>query len=81
MGAGGIAIDQALRQYLVTLLASRGYSPEEIRDFVRDGIKDFQKHGKRVFTSDERGISVKIAGRNVENNALQIANGVIEIPG
>lgn len=81
MAAGGLHVDEALHEYLNTNLKSHGYSLDEIQGFIRDGMKDFQQHGKRTFLSSEQVLRVRIAGRDLNNDDLEIANGVMLIPG
>jgi hypothetical protein len=81
VAAGGLHVDRALHQYLAEHLTSYHYGPEETRDFIRDGMRDFQQHGKRVFVSSEQDIAVKVGGRDLNSYPLDITNGVMQIPG
>ena len=80
MAAGGLHVDRALGEYLTEHLMYE-YGPTGARDFIRDGIRDFQQHGKRVFVSNEQDISVKVGGRDLNSYTLDITHGVMQIPG
>lgn len=79
--AGGLYVDNELRKYLEDAFASPAYHPETIRDYIQDGVKDFEQHGKREFNPNKREILVHVAGRDVNDDALNIQHGDMVIPG
>lgn len=80
MASGGLHVDKALREYLTNALAFR-YGEEELKYFIRDGMRNFEQYGKRTFKSSEQGISVKVGEWKLNNYPLNITNGEMSIPG
>lgn len=73
-------MDQSLRQYLNNAFQNGSQDSTTVRDLIRDGVKDFEQHGKRVFLSRMDDISVVVAWRYFSDNDLNIARGAITIP-
>lgn len=48
---------------------------------LRDGVKDFQQHGKREFVSYEQDVPVQVTWRNINDDLLDIERGTMVIPG
>jgi hypothetical protein len=80
VASGGLHVDKALREYLTRVLEYR-YVNEELKFFIRDGITNFEQHGKRIFVSSEQGISVKVGERKVTDYSVNISNGEMSITG
>ena len=81
MAAGGLHVDEALRQYLEGELRSSQWDPDRIQDCVRDGVRDFEQHGKRQFDlNNKQDIHVQIAERNVNSVTPVISHGEMLIP-
>lgn len=74
-------MDQALFQFLTNACQKASYDSDTIRDLIRDGVKDFQEHGKREFISSERDVPVQVAWRNVNDDNMNISHGTMIIPG
>jgi len=54
---------------------------EAIPDILSDGHRDFESRCKRTFTSPSKSCTVRIGGRRMNINGLNIARGVLTLDG
>lgn len=80
MGAGGLHVDDALRQHLEAKLEYSEFSGQA-KDLIRDGVRDFEQHGKRKFNSETGDVRIEIGWRTMNSTALNISHGAMQIRG
>ncbi|KAG8686232.1 hypothetical protein FRC11_009311 [Ceratobasidium sp. 423] len=79
--AGGIFIDSEVEKFLQRSLAGAGLDQDDITDYIKAGVKDFESFAKRAFGSETGGQSVAIAGTRFNNSAIGVRHGRMTISG
>ncbi|KAF8594079.1 hypothetical protein BDV93DRAFT_612002 [Ceratobasidium sp. AG-I] len=67
--AGGIFVDAAVEKYLCNVFRNTKLSPEDVDEYTRSGVKDFESFTKRTFCDPEGEYKVMIAGTRFHNAA------------
>ncbi|KAG8759784.1 hypothetical protein FRC11_001447, partial [Ceratobasidium sp. 423] len=78
--AGAIFVDFEAEKFLRNHLAGTGLNEEDIAEYVKAGVKDFESFAKRVFDNETAQQSIVIGAR-FTNTAIGIRRGRMIIPG
>jgi len=80
---GGVRVDGNFTAYLRRELTAIPdfEDTEAIPDILSDGHRDFESRCKRTFTSPSKSCTVRIGGRRMNINGLNIARGVLTLDG
>ncbi|CAE6367519.1 unnamed protein product [Rhizoctonia solani] len=77
--AGGLAVDDAVEEYLEKTLKKAGMSAQSIKECIREGIDDFEVFPKRQFLDDSDPLKVKLGDKSLMNPEFNIRRGTITI--
>ncbi|QRV86967.1 heat shock protein 70 kDa 12A [Ceratobasidium sp. AG-Ba] len=76
--AGAVFIDRECRKHITSHLAPLGLSEDELKDYLEDGVADFEASAKRAFELSDSDYRIKLGGK-LTNEDLQIRRGVLTI--
>ncbi|CAE6446619.1 Heat shock 70 kDa protein 12A OS=Homo sapiens GN=HSPA12A PE=1 SV=2 [Rhizoctonia solani AG-1 IB] len=79
--AGGIFVNVAADRYIQRALTDAGLLSEDVADFSKQGIQDFEKNLKRQFTGSTESKSVEVGRSRVNYPAVGIRRGHMSLPG
>ncbi|QRW20330.1 TPR-1 domain-containing protein [Rhizoctonia solani] len=65
--AGGLYVDDAVEKYLEDTLTRAGIDPEDIKEYVEEGVKDFEKFPKRLFSDGSDSLKLKLGDKGLTN--------------
>lgn len=81
MQAGAIFVDGEAERYLHNALINAQLSDEDVKDYTKAGIKDFESFAKRAFCDESNDYSITIAHSRFNNAALRTRRGRMSLPG
>ncbi|KAG9103549.1 hypothetical protein FRC06_010034 [Ceratobasidium sp. 370] len=79
--AGAIFVDSEAEKYLRTTLRNAQVSEEDIEEYTKTGIKDFESFAKRAFGDPTADSSISIAHSRFNNSSLRTRRGRMTLPG
>ncbi|GAB1520878.1 hypothetical protein RhiTH_003967 [Rhizoctonia solani] len=78
--AGGLYVDDAVQKYLGDTLTRAGIDPEDIEEYVEEGVKDFEKFPKRLFSDGSDSLKLKLGDKALTNSEINVRRGVMTVP-
>ncbi|CAE6459246.1 unnamed protein product [Rhizoctonia solani] len=78
--AGGLYVDDAVEKYLEDTLTRAGIDPEDIKEYVEEGVKDFEKFPKRLFSDGSDSLKLKLGDKGLTNSEISVRRGVMTVP-
>lgn len=82
LDAGGVRVDANFTEFLESrLLQAHEEADDDIPGIVSDGLRDFQRTGKRRFRSSTTTLQVQIGARSMRSVQLPINKGVLSLRG
>ncbi|CAE6368516.1 unnamed protein product [Rhizoctonia solani] len=81
IGAGAVFINHALEQYLHRLLSTSGLSQEDVLEYTKQGVSDFEQSAKRHFEDENREYSIQLTGFRFNNSSIGVRRGLLRLPG
>ncbi|ELU42318.1 hypothetical protein AG1IA_03652 [Rhizoctonia solani AG-1 IA] len=78
--AGGLYVDDAVEKYLEDTLTRAGIDPEDIKEYVEEGVKDFEKFPKRLFSDGSDSLKLKLGDKGLTNPEISVRRGVMTVP-
>ncbi|CAE6332690.1 unnamed protein product [Rhizoctonia solani] len=79
--AGAIFVDFETEKFLRKNLTNAGLSPDDVVEYTKAGVKDFEGFAKRAFKDETAEQSVAVAHTRFNNTAIRARRGRITIPG
>ncbi|KAH7336869.1 hypothetical protein B0J17DRAFT_718783 [Rhizoctonia solani] len=79
--AGAIFVDFEVEKHLRSTLANAGLSPEDVVEYTKAGVNDFEGFAKRAFQNELAEQSVAVAHTRLNNAAIRARRGRITFPG
>jgi hypothetical protein len=79
--AGAIFVDAEAERYLRNALKNAQLSTEDVDEYTKAGIKDFEGFAKRAFRDTTTDQSITIAHSRFNNPALRTRRGRMTLPG
>lgn len=81
MQTGAIFVDAEARDYLHKALARIGLSPDDVEEYVKAGVKDFEAHAKRAFQDENTEHMVTVAHSRFNNTSTRTRRGRMTLDG
>ncbi|KDN46686.1 hypothetical protein RSAG8_04066, partial [Rhizoctonia solani AG-8 WAC10335] len=79
--AGGIFVDEVAKSYIQAALQGAGVSDEEdVAEYMKVGIKDFEAGVKRLFSNEVKDHFIKLGDRRVSFPSASIRRGNMVLP-
>jgi hypothetical protein len=79
--AGAIFIDAEMERYLRNALTNAQLPADDIKEYTKEGVKDFEGFSKRTFRDTEADYSITIAHSRLNNPAIRTRRGRMNLPG
>ncbi|KAF8754983.1 ATP binding [Rhizoctonia solani] len=79
--AGAIFVDFETEKFLRKTLANAGLSPDDVVEYTKAGVKDFEGFAKRAFKDDTTEQSIAVAHTRFNNSAIRARRGRITLSG
>ncbi|KAJ1303451.1 hypothetical protein OPQ81_011640 [Rhizoctonia solani] len=79
--AGAIFVDFEAEKFFRRTLASAGLSREDVADYTKTGVKDFENFAKRAFHDEAAEQSVAVAHTRFNNTAIRARRGRLTLSG
>ncbi|CAE6374609.1 unnamed protein product [Rhizoctonia solani] len=79
--AGAIFVDFEIEKFLHKTLASVGLSSDDIKDYTKAGVKDFESFAKRAFKDEATEQSVAVAHTRFNNASIRARRGRMTLSG
>ncbi|CAE6478927.1 unnamed protein product [Rhizoctonia solani] len=79
--AGAIFVDFEVEKFLRKTLANIGLSPDDIADYTKAGVKDFESFAKRAFKDETAEQSVAVAHTRFNNASIRARRGRMTMSG
>jgi hypothetical protein len=79
--AGAIFVDAAAGSYLRSSLTGAGVHDDDVDEYSKAGIKDFESHAKRAFSNEAKDYSIAIARSRFNVSSIRIHRGHMKLPG
>ncbi|KAB5593091.1 Heat shock protein HSP70 [Ceratobasidium theobromae] len=79
--AGAIFVDFEAEKYLRRTLSGAGLPPEDVDDYTKAGIKQFEAFAKRIFQDETVEDSVTIAHSRFNNTSIRTRRGRMTLSG
>ncbi|KAH7336870.1 hypothetical protein B0J17DRAFT_718784 [Rhizoctonia solani] len=79
--AGAVYVDFEADKYLRRILADAGLDSDDITEYTKAGVEDFEGFAKRVFEDEASEQPVAIAHNRFNNTAIGARRGRITLPG
>ncbi|KAG8740464.1 hypothetical protein FRC10_004291 [Ceratobasidium sp. 414] len=79
--AGAIFVDSEADKYLRTTLRNAQVPEEDIEEYTKAGIKDFEGFAKRAFGDPTADSSIAIAHSRFNNSSIRTRRGRMTLPG
>ncbi|CAE6539034.1 unnamed protein product [Rhizoctonia solani] len=77
--AGGLYVDDAVERYLEDILTRAGMNAEDIKEYVQEGVNDFEGAPKRLFANGSESLKLKLGDRSLTNADINVRRGVMTI--
>ncbi|KEP54004.1 heat shock 70 kDa protein 12A [Rhizoctonia solani 123E] len=77
--AGGLYIDDAVERYLEDVLTRSGMNAEDIKEYVQEGVDDFERIPKRLFADGSEDLKLKLGERSFTDPDINVRRGVMTI--
>ncbi|CAE7096804.1 unnamed protein product [Rhizoctonia solani] len=77
--AGGLYVDDAVKRYLEEILTRAGMSAEDIKEYIQEGVDDFEGTPKRLFADGSESLKLKLGDRGLTNPDINVRRGVMTI--
>ncbi|CCO35952.1 hypothetical protein BN14_10074 [Rhizoctonia solani AG-1 IB] len=78
--AGGLAVDDAIEEYLEETLTRAGLNAKNIKECVRAGVDDFEGFSKRQFVDDPDPLKIKLGDRSLTLSEINVRRGSMTVP-
>ncbi|KEP47397.1 heat shock 70 kDa protein 12A [Rhizoctonia solani 123E] len=79
--AGGIFVDEVAKSYMQTALHTAGVTDEEdIAEYLKVGIRDFEAGVKRLFSNEMKDYFIKLGDRRVSFPSASVRRGNMVLP-
>ncbi|KAH7336860.1 hypothetical protein B0J17DRAFT_718775 [Rhizoctonia solani] len=79
--AGAIFVDFELEKYLGATLKNAGLDSDDIENYTKTGIKDFESFAKRAFRDETAEYAILLAQTRLNNPAIWTRRGRMTVPG
>ncbi|KAG8717654.1 hypothetical protein FRC11_003719, partial [Ceratobasidium sp. 423] len=79
--AGAIFVDFEIEKFFRRTLANVGLPPEDVTDYTKAGVKDFEGFAKRAFKDESAEQSVAVAHTRFNNASIRARRGRMTISG
>ncbi|KAF8695037.1 ATP binding, partial [Rhizoctonia solani] len=79
--AGAIFVDFETEKFLRKTLANARLSSDDVVEYTKAGVKDFEGFAKRAFKDDTTEQSIAVAHTRFNNSAIRARRGRITLPG
>ncbi|KAF8755016.1 ATP binding [Rhizoctonia solani] len=79
--AGAIFVDSEVEKHLRKTLANAGLSSEDVVEYTKAGVKDFEGFAKRAFRDETTEQSVAVAHTRFNNTTIRARRGRMSFPG
>ncbi|CAE6454000.1 unnamed protein product [Rhizoctonia solani] len=79
--AGGIFINAVADEYVQRILTGADLPTDDVADYSKRGIQDFEKNLKRQFAGSAETKTVEVAGTRVNYPTIGIRRGHMSLPG
>lgn len=81
MQAGAIFIDDEAEKYLRTVLTNAGLSEEDVKEYTKGAVKDFESFAKRTFHDEGASYYIQIPHTNMTNSSIRVRRGRMTVEG
>ncbi|KAG8731399.1 hypothetical protein FRC11_004265, partial [Ceratobasidium sp. 423] len=78
---GADSVDIVAERYMRQKMTYAGISLDDVNEFTKAGIEDFQKHVKLAFSDETKEYLVQISNARFDNPALNTRRGRMALPG
>ncbi|CAE6368533.1 unnamed protein product [Rhizoctonia solani] len=79
--AGAIFVDFEIEKFLHKTLTSVGLSSDDVKDYTKAGVKDFESFAKRAFKDETAEQSVAVAHTRFNNASIRARRGRMTLSG
>lgn len=79
--AGAIFVDAEAERYLQNVLKTIDLPSEDVDEWSKVGVKDFEGFVKKAFRDDKTDQSITIAHSRFNNSAIRTRRGRMTLPG
>ncbi|QRV77741.1 heat shock protein 70 kDa 12B [Ceratobasidium sp. AG-Ba] len=79
--AGAIFVDDEAEKYLQTMLKSAQLSEEDVEEYTKAGLKDFEGFAKRAFKDPSADLTIAVGQSRFNNSAIRARRGRLTLPG
>ncbi|KAG8732572.1 hypothetical protein FRC11_012525 [Ceratobasidium sp. 423] len=79
--AGAIFVDLEAEGYLRRTLSSVGLDQDEVKDYTKAGMKDFEIGAKRAFQDEESDQNITVGNSRFNNTSIRVRRGRMTLPG
>ncbi|CEL62429.1 Heat shock 70 kDa protein 12A OS=Homo sapiens GN=HSPA12A PE=1 SV=2 [Rhizoctonia solani AG-1 IB] len=79
--AGAIFVDQKAERYLRTTLSSVGLGEDEVKDYTKAGMKDFEAGAKRGFQDESVDQYITVGNSRFNNTTIRARRGRLTLSG
>ncbi|CAE6537653.1 unnamed protein product [Rhizoctonia solani] len=79
--AGAIFVDFEVEKFLRRTLTGAGLSSDDVMEYTKEGVKDFEGFAKRAFRDETAEHSISIAGARFNNTSIRIRRGRMTLSG
>ncbi|CAE6533623.1 unnamed protein product [Rhizoctonia solani] len=79
--AGTIFIDLELEKFLRKKLEGAGLNPDDVAEYAKAGVKDYDSLAKQAFTDETTDQWIQIAPTRLNNASIGVRRGGMTIPG
>jgi hypothetical protein len=79
--AGAIFVDAAAENYLRSTLIRAGLSSNDVDEYCKAGIRDFEGYAKRIFSDETKDYHIKIGESRFNNSSIRTRRGRMELSG
>ncbi|KAG8726748.1 hypothetical protein FRC11_014561 [Ceratobasidium sp. 423] len=68
--AGGLYVDDAVERYLEDVLTRAGIDAEDVKEYVQEGVSDFEGTPKRLYTDGSEDLKLKLGDRGLSKTDI-----------
>ncbi|KAJ1303450.1 hypothetical protein OPQ81_011639 [Rhizoctonia solani] len=79
--AGAIFVDFEAEKFFRRTFTNAGLNPDDVEEYTKAGVKDFEGHAKRAFKDEMAEQSVAVAHSRFNNTAIRARRGRMAISG
>ncbi|KAL5632455.1 hypothetical protein ACGC1H_005424 [Rhizoctonia solani] len=79
--AGAIFVDLEAERHLKRILSSIGLSDDEVKEYTKAGLKDFEAGAKRGFQDEETEQHITVASSRFNNSSIRARRGRLTLSG